>query len=194
MGLKQQGVMNTNEASYRLTGTKKHDQRDFGGRCNAKGSQCGNDYGSAHVPRQVCRHGSRGCRSLQSSVKSGQAAVGTENVVDEFVLPNLHASVFSALTGCTAVHEVKSLGVIESYSVASAIVAADTAVKASNVELIEVRLARGMGGKAMITMTGDVGAVTAAVRAGSEAIKASGFLVDQMVLPAPHSALQKSLL
>ena len=131
--------------------------------------------------------------AVQSAVISGRTAAGSDNVVDEFMLPNLHASVFPALTGCTAVHEIKSLGVIESYSVASAIVAADTAVKASNVELIEVRLARGMGGKAMVTLTGDVGAVTAAVRAGSEAIKASGFLVDQLVLPAPHSALHKSL-
>jgi microcompartment protein CcmL/EutN len=116
-----------------------------------------------------------------------------KNVVDEFVLSNLHDSVFPALSGCTEIKEVKSLGVIESYSVASAIIAADTAVKASNVELIEVRLARGMGGKAMVTLTGDVGAVTAAIRAGSNAIQDSGFLVDQLVLPAPHSALHKVL-
>jgi microcompartment protein CcmL/EutN len=131
--------------------------------------------------------------AVQSAVKTGTAVSGTENVVDEFVLSNLHDSVFPALSGCTEIKEVKSLGVIESYSVASAIIAADTAVKASNVELIEVRLARGMGGKAMVTLTGDVGAVTAAIRAGSNAIQDSGFLVDQLVLPAPHSALHKVL-
>jgi microcompartment protein CcmL/EutN len=131
--------------------------------------------------------------AVQSAVKTGTAVSGSENVVDEFVLPNLHDSVFPALSGCTEIKEVKSLGVIESYSVASAIIAADVAVKASNVELIEVRLARGMGGKAMVTLTGDVGAVTAAIRAGSNAIKDSGFLVDQLVLPAPHSALHKVL-
>jgi microcompartment protein CcmL/EutN len=131
--------------------------------------------------------------AVQSAVKTGTAVSGSENVVDEFVLSNLHDSVFPALTGCTDIKEVRSLGVIESYSVASAIIAADTAVKASKVELIEVRLARGMGGKAMITLTGDIGAVTAAVKAGSNAIKDSGFLVDQLVLPAPHSALHKVL-
>ncbi len=131
--------------------------------------------------------------AVQSAVRTGTAVSGTENVVDEFVLSNLHDSVFPALSGCTEIKEVKSLGVIESYSVASAIIAADTAVKASNVELIEVRLARGMGGKAMVTLTGDVGAVTAAIRAGSNAIQDSGFLVDQLVLPAPHSALHKVL-
>lgn len=131
--------------------------------------------------------------AVQSAVKTGTAVSGAENVVDEFVLPNLHDSVFPALSGCTDIKVVKSLGIIESYSVASAIIAADIAVKSSNVELIEVRLARGMGGKAMVTLTGDVGAVTAAIRAGSNAIKDSGFLVDQLVLPAPHSALHKVL-
>ena len=128
--------------------------------------------------------------AVQSAVRSGKAIGGSDNVVDEFVLPNLHESVFPALSGCTEVKELKSLGVIESYSVASAIVAADIAVKAASVELLEVRLARGMGGKAVVTLTGDVGAVTAAVRAGSNAIKESGFLVDQLVLPAPHKGLR----
>ena len=128
--------------------------------------------------------------AVQSAIRSGKAASGSDNVVDEFVLPNLHDSVFPALSGCTEVKELKSLGVIESYSVASAIVAADTAAKAASIELLEVRLARGMGGKAVVTLTGDVGAVTAAVKAGSRAIQDSGFLVDQLVLPAPHAGLR----
>lgn len=127
--------------------------------------------------------------AVQSAIRSGKSVGGTENVVDEFVLPNLHDSVFPALSGCTAVNELKALGVIESYSVASAIVAADTAAKAASIELLEVRLARGMGGKAVVTLTGDVGAVNAAVRAGSNAIIESGFLVDQLVLAAPHHNL-----
>jgi microcompartment protein CcmL/EutN len=127
--------------------------------------------------------------AVQSAISSGKSVGGMENVVDEFVLPNLHDSVFPALSGCTAITELKALGVIESYSVASAIVAADTAAKAASIELLEVRLARGMGGKAVVTLTGDVGAVNAAVRAGSNAIKESGFLVDQLVLAAPHPNL-----
>ncbi len=127
--------------------------------------------------------------AVQSAVRSGKTIGGTENVVDEFVLPNLHDSVFPALSGCTAVKELRALGVIESYSVASAIIAADIAAKAADIELLEVRLARGMGGKAVVTLTGDVGAVKAAIRAGSTAIKESGFLVDQLVLAAPHQSL-----
>lgn len=131
--------------------------------------------------------------AVQSAVRSGTAVSGNDNVVDEFILPNLHDSVFPALTGCTEVKEIRALGIIESYSVASAIVAADSAAKAAAVQLLEVRLARGMGGKAMVTLTGDVGAVTSAIRAGSNAIKDNGFLVDQLILPAPHSGLHKVL-
>ncbi|HWR42192.1 BMC domain-containing protein [Sporomusa sp.] len=130
--------------------------------------------------------------AVQSAVRSGKG-VGTENIVDEFVLPNIHPDVFQALSGCTEVKQIKSLGVIESYSVASAIIAADTAAKAAAVQLLEVRLARGMGGKAVVSMSGEVGAVTAAVRAGSNAIQDSGFLVDQLVIPAPHHSLHQAL-
>lgn len=131
--------------------------------------------------------------AVQSAVRSGKSVGGTENVVDEFVLPNVHTDVLHALSGCTEVKQIKSLGVIESYSVASAVVAADTAAKAAAVQLLEVRLARGMGGKAVVSMTGEVGAVTAAVRTGSNAIKDSGFLVDQLVIAAPHHSLHQAL-
>lgn len=131
--------------------------------------------------------------AVQSAVRSGHAAGGSDNVVDEFILPNAHASIFPALTGCTSVKEIKALGVIESFSVASAIVAADAAVKSASVDLLEVRLARGMGGKAVVTMSGDVGAVNAAVRAGSDMIKDTGFYLDSLVLPAPHKKLHEVL-
>lgn len=131
--------------------------------------------------------------AVQSAVRSGKSVGGTENVVDEFIIPNIHADVFKALSGCTEVKEIKALGVIESYSVASAVIAADAAAKAAAVELLEVRLARGMGGKAVVSLTGEVGAVTAAVRAGSSLIKDSGFLVDQLVIPAPHHSLHQAL-
>jgi microcompartment protein CcmL/EutN len=131
--------------------------------------------------------------AVQSAVRSGRASGGEDTVVDEFVLPNPHPDIFPALTGCTEVKTVRSLGIIETYSVASAIIAADTAAKAAAVDLLEVRLARGMGGKAVVSLTGDVGAVNAAVRAGSSAVQDSGFLVDRLVIAAPHQSLHSSL-
>lgn len=131
--------------------------------------------------------------AVQSAVRAGKS-LAPGCVVDEFVLPNIHSSVFPALSGCTDVRELRALGVIESYSVASVITAADAAVKAAPVELIEIRLARGMGGKAVVLMTGDVGAVTAAVRTGSDLIREGGFLVDHLIIAAPHKTLRQAIM
>ena len=132
--------------------------------------------------------------AVQNAIRSGVAAGGTESIVDDVVLSNIHPDIFKALTGSTEVKKIRSLGMIESYSVAAAILAADTAVKAGPVDLLEVRLARGMGGKSIVTLSGEVGAVTSAVRAGSDAIRDSGFLVDEIVIAAPHHELHKVLL
>lgn len=131
--------------------------------------------------------------AVQNAVRSGHSTCGSDNIVDETVLPNIHESIFKALSGSTDIKSIRSLGVIETYSVAAAIVAADTAAKASAIDLLEVRLARGMGGKAVVSMTGDVGAVTSAVKAGTAAIQDNGFLVDQLVIAAPHHGLHQAL-
>lgn len=52
---------------------------------------------------------------------------------------------------------------METFSLASSISTADTAVKAANLELIEVRLGRGLGGKSFLMITGEVAAVEAAM-------------------------------
>lgn len=131
--------------------------------------------------------------AVQSAVNAGKSLVAG-SMVDEFILPNIHPGIFPALSGCSDIKELKALGVIETYSVAAAITAADAAVKAAPVELIEIRLARGMGGKAIVLLTGDVGAATAAIRTGSAVIRDGGFLVDQLVIAAPHKNLREAII
>ena len=75
-----------------------------------------------------------------------QAAVDTASnnndfaVIDTFVIPNVHEDIFPALSGHSSVNELQSLGILESFSVASLIEGADAAVQAANVEIIEIRL------------------------------------------------------
>src|SRR3954447_6195073 len=85
--------------------------------------------------------------AVQASVSAGIGAARF-SVIDSFVIPNLHEAVFPAIAGSNKVEELESLGIIESFSVASLIEGADAAVKAANVELIEIRLAMALGGKA----------------------------------------------
>jgi microcompartment protein CcmL/EutN len=83
------------------------------------------------------------------------------------------------------------VGIIETFTAASAIKAADTAVKTAEVEICDLRIARGMGGKGVVVITGGIGAVTAAVEAGSDYAKQQGLFAASSVMAAPHEDLFK---
>lgn len=126
--------------------------------------------------------------AVTASVASGSLAA-RGSVIDTFVIPNVHEAVFPAIAGATKVDLLEALGIVESFSVASLIEAADAAVKASRVQLIEIRLAMALGGKAFLTLTGEVSAVQAAVEAGAAVVAAKGLLVNKVVIPSPRKEL-----
>lgn len=126
--------------------------------------------------------------AVKASVDAG-AKIGRGCVIDTFVIPNVHESVFPAIAGSNVVTTFNAMGIIESFSVASLIEAADAAVKTSAVELIDIRLAMALGGKAFCTLTGDVAAVKAAVDAGAAVVAEKGLLVNKVVIPSPRREL-----
>lgn len=130
--------------------------------------------------------------AVQSSAESGRSS-GADTVIDDFVLPNVHPSVIEAIRAVSQVTDIQSLGVIETFSIAALIVAADTAVKAADVKLLEIRAGTGIGGKSFATITGDVSAVTAAVDAGAATAIDKGMLVEKVVIPSPHPSLKQCL-
>jgi microcompartment protein CcmL/EutN len=130
---------------------------------------------------------------VTSSVEAGQV-IGQGAVIDVFVIPNVHPSLFPAISGTSKVDVLEAMGIIESFSVASMIEAADAAAKAANVQLIELRLAMALGGKAFVTLTGDVAAAQAAVDAGAAVVASKGLLVNKVVIPNPRRELLSELI
>lgn len=126
--------------------------------------------------------------AVQSSVQAGHE-VCDFGIIDTFVIPNVHESVFPAIAGTTPRTNLRALGILESFSVASLIEGADAAVKSANVELLEVRLAMALGGKAFVSLTGSVADVQSAVEAGAQAIAKKGLLVNKVVIPNPRDEL-----
>jgi microcompartment protein CcmL/EutN len=126
--------------------------------------------------------------AIQSSVAAGLQA-GSFSVIDSFVIPNVHESIFPAIAGSTKVEELEALGIIESFSVASLIAGADAAAKAANVQLLEMRLAMALGGKAFVTLTGSVADVQSAVDVGAQVVGKKGLLVNKVVIPRPRAEL-----
>lgn len=131
--------------------------------------------------------------AVEASVAAG-AAAGSFSVIDTFVIPNIHEAVFPAIAGNNKVEALEALGIVESFSVASLIEGADAAVKAANVQLIEIRLAMALGGKAFVTLTGDVAAVQSAVDAGAEMVARKGLLVNKVVIPRPRPELLSEMI
>lgn len=123
--------------------------------------------------------------AINAAVAAG-LQVGAGDVVDDLIIANVHPDVFPAISGSRLVEHSAALGIVETFSVAAIVEAADAAVKAANIELLEVHMAMAIGGKGFVTLTGDVAAVQAAVDAAVERIKGKGVLVNKEVIAQPR--------
>lgn len=119
--------------------------------------------------------------------------VDPENVVDSVVLGTVHADVIPALTGTAAVPAGRgALGIIETFASAAAIRAGDAAAKGGQIRLLEIRLARGLGGKSLVLLQGEVAAVKDAMEQAAAVID-PGLLVGVEVIPSVHTALWEKI-
>jgi len=125
---------------------------------------------------------------VEESLKAGLAA-GGDLVINNLFLPQVHLDVIPAITATTEIKQFGALGIIESFSVASCVVGADLAAKASNAKLVEMRLANGLGGKAYFVITGELADVEASIAAAKYYIDSEGLLVTAEIIPAPHPDL-----
>ena len=117
--------------------------------------------------------------------------VAADTLLDSLFIPQLHAMVLPALQGAVPARDEDALGVIETLTAASAIVAADRAAKTAAVTLRDVRLANGLGGKGFVFLTGEVGDVQSAVEAGRAEALQKGLLVRSVVVPRLHPQMKE---
>ena len=131
--------------------------------------------------------------AVRSAVDAAQAR-NEEQFIDSFVLGNPHESIFPAIYGTTQVENVSALGIIETYDASSIIVAADEAAKTAIVDLIELRIAKGMCGKSYLYLTGEVAAVEAAIERAKSVVGPKGMYLDSSVIAHPDEQICKSIL
>ncbi|MFD1064530.1 BMC domain-containing protein [Oceanobacillus locisalsi] len=79
---------------------------------------------------------------------------------------------------------MEALGLIETRGLLSSIVAADAAVKAADVKLLDTEIIK--GGLVTVQLLGDVAAVQAAVEAGEHTITSFQTLISVHVIPRMH--------
>jgi len=128
--------------------------------------------------------------SVQAALLAGASAAGA-SLIERRQIARVHPSVLAAISNAVDIDisQLRSIGVIETFSAASIIEVADTAVKAANVTLLRVHLAMALGGKGFVLMAGDIASVQAAVAAGSKVAGDDGMLVGRGVIAAPSPEL-----
>lgn len=87
-----------------------------------------------------------------------------------------------------------ALGVIEAVGLPAAIASADAALKAANVALIGYELSRGPGGNVTVKLSGNIGAIQAAVAAGCAAAEKVGRVAGKLIIPRPHNDLEQIIM
>lgn len=120
--------------------------------------------------------------------------LGERYVVGDLVIPRIHPSVIRGINMTTVPKAVQALGVIEYYSAAGSIIAADYAVKAADIDILSLQLGTGIAGKSYVVLSGDISSVKTAVEAGVKGAANDAILINKLVLANPEQALIDSLI
>ncbi|MCF0246987.1 MAG: BMC domain-containing protein [Synergistes sp.] len=131
--------------------------------------------------------------AVKSSMETG-VKIADSFLVSHYIINNVHSSIPAAITGTTEIEKVISVGVIETISSLSAVMAGDIAAKASNVKLIEIRIARGLGGKGFLVFTGELSAVKSAMNSCVNELQESGEITSTCIISSPHPDFVEKLL
>ncbi len=117
--------------------------------------------------------------------------LGGLSLLDQLFLPDPHADLVAALAGARFSGDGEALGVIETRSVSSAILAADAGLKSADVTLREIFLADGLGGKGYLLFSGPLVDVQVAVESGAGRIATE--LVSSKVIAQLHDEMNVNL-
>ena len=95
-------------------------------------------------------------------------SVAGANCIDSLMLPDVHPDVFAAAAGAKIDATDESLGILETASIAATIDAADAAIKGADVQILEMRLGDGYGGKGYALFNGKIEDVQIAMEVAGE--------------------------
>ncbi|MEY2747114.1 MAG: hypothetical protein RL112_2156 [Planctomycetota bacterium] len=132
-------------------------------------------------------------QDVRASTTRGAALAGGD-LVDQLVIPQVHSQVVPMIKRTGRINgTLDAVGVVETNTVASTIASADVALKTATIDLVDIRLANGLGGKSFYVLTGEVSDVKSSVAAGAKVAQERGLLAREVVIPSPHRELVRHL-
>ncbi len=122
--------------------------------------------------------------AVEYSMDAGLEA-GDERVLYHTLLKNLHSQVFPAFNEPKIGGSLDALGIIETYTAASAIEAADRTAKAADIRVRSIVSGNETGGKGITTISGEIGDVEYAMESVLGYLSAKDQLCRRAVIPGP---------
>ncbi len=117
-------------------------------------------------------------------------------IVNALMIPNVDDKIFPAISGTITLDSprVDGMLIIETFSVAAAIKAADFAVKEADVTLLRIHVAMAIGGKGLVVMTGNIDALKLCIVPAEAFLKEDGTLAGYSLITGPHEDVLRDLI
>lgn len=133
-----------------------------------------------------------GTAEVEESYREGMQAAPAE-IIDEVLLPQVHRGVVEALDGARIYADYESLVVLETSTIAAIIRATDAAVKGAVVEVAELRLGSGLGGRGLAILTGDRTDVEAAADIATKCLAGRSVTLCHSIVSNVHEQFATQL-
>lgn len=130
--------------------------------------------------------------SCQESTHTG-IEESQDFLVDSLFIPYIHEKLIAGIQGNFSSIALESVGIVETISVAAAIVSADAALKSARVNLIEIKLGQGLGGKGYFILSGDLSEIEAALFCAQKVLDGTEKLLRSEKIARPHEEFKVAL-
>ena len=120
--------------------------------------------------------------------------IGAGSVLDHAFLPDVHPKVHDAVLGKRTECGQNTVAILETDTIAANVRAAEVAVKGTEVDLVELRLAEyEMSGKAISVYAGDLHEVQAAMNLANDFLRGRQAFTHHRIIARPHEVLARQL-
>ena len=118
---------------------------------------------------------------------------GEDTIVDCVHLPDIHPQVYDAILGARKSGVDDAIATIELKTVAAIVRATDAAIKGAEVDIVEIRIADQIGGKAFSILTGKLEDILASVKHAKDSLKDQDNWIQDTIVPRVHETLLQQL-
>lgn len=105
---------------------------------------------------------------------------------DDLLLPQAHPLLWRALDSDYAPRQGDAAAIVELNSVAATLLSVDTALKTTDVTLVKMRLAQGIGGRGFYILAGQLDEVQAAAEAAQNSVREDRLYACE-IISQPHN-------